>query len=109
MSKSETFEFKRLPSSTAELQALPEASLSTPYQTAALTVAALCLYGENPEVTVEMLNILKGPQPLSAYEIQFLRDRLAGKSYKPFSFFQGASPETVLTHDITFLFPCANN
>lgn len=97
MPKSETFVFDRLPRSTAELQALPEASLSTPHRTAALTVAALCLYGENPEMTVEMLNFLKGPQPLSPYEIQFLRDRLAGKAYKPYSFFQGATPENNYT------------
>ena len=42
--KRETFTFAALPESLAELQALPEASLDTPYKTAALTVLALCAY-----------------------------------------------------------------
>lgn len=97
MTKTETFQFTDLPSNLAELKALPEASLSTPYQTAALTVLALCRYGDNPEEAIEMLNYLKGPQVLSNYDIQFLHDRLAGKGYKPFSFFQGARPENSYT------------
>ena len=92
MPKTETFQFTSLPSNLEELKALPQASLLTPFETAALTVLALCRYKDNPEETVEMLNYLKGPQPLSNYDVQFLHDRLAGKSYKPFSFFQGATP-----------------
>ena len=42
--KRETFTFTALPESLAELQALPEADLDTPYKTAALTVCALCAY-----------------------------------------------------------------
>ena len=37
-SKRETFTFTSLPESLAELQALPEASMDTPFKTAALTV-----------------------------------------------------------------------
>lgn len=92
MNKRETFSFPRLPTSVTELQALPEAAMQTPFQTAALTAAALCAWGDNPQAVIDMLNYLKGPQPLSAYETQFLRDRLQGKLYKPFSFFSGASP-----------------
>ena len=43
-SKRETFTFTSLPESLAEMQALPEASLDTPFKTAALTVLALCAY-----------------------------------------------------------------
>ena len=42
--KRETFTFTSLPESLAEMQALPEASLDTPFKTAALTVLALCAY-----------------------------------------------------------------
>lgn len=87
-----TFVFDKLPQSLTELEALPEAALTTPYQVAALTVAALCRYGEDPQAAIAMLNYLKGPQPLSTYEMQFLKDRLSGKAYKPFSFFEGATP-----------------
>ncbi|MGI6168719.1 MAG: DUF6935 domain-containing protein [Christensenellales bacterium] len=69
MVKNETFLFVDLPCSTEALQALPEAALSTPYQTAALTTLVLCRYADNPQETVEMLNYLKGPQMLSRYDI----------------------------------------
>ena len=97
MDKREKFVFDRLPLDIAELKETEEAALKTPFQTAALTVVALCRYGEDPEQACEMLNFLRGPQPLSRHEIQFLRDRLAGKAYKPFSFFEGATPENNYT------------
>ena len=40
--KRETFTFQSLPESLAEMQKLPEAKMETPFQTAALTVLALC-------------------------------------------------------------------
>ena len=40
----ETFSFSALPESLAEMQALPEAGLDSPFKTAALTVLALCAY-----------------------------------------------------------------
>ena len=39
-----TFTFGALPESLAQMQALPEAALSDPFQTAALTLCALCVY-----------------------------------------------------------------
>jgi hypothetical protein len=88
-----TFTFARLPESVAEMQALPEAALENPFQTAALTVCALCAYAASPAVGIGMLNFLKGPQPLSPYDQQFLRDRfMDGKYYVPFSYFEGATP-----------------
>ena len=42
--KRETFTFAALPESLEQMKALPEAALSTPFQTAALTVCALCAY-----------------------------------------------------------------
>lgn len=93
MGNNKTFTFISLPRNLSELRALPESNLLTPHRTAALTVAALCRYGENVQECLDMLNYLKGPQPLSNHGIQFLRDRLTGKTYKPFSFFNGAMPE----------------
>ena len=87
-----TFTFAELPKSVAALQALPEYAMSDPFMTAALTVAILCNYEADPKATADMLNAIKGPRPLSPYEIQFLRDRLEGKGYKPFSYFDGATP-----------------
>lgn len=102
MSNSETFVFEQLPRSLSELQARPEAALTTPYQAAALYVAALCHYGQNVQETIDMLNYLKGPQPMTNHGIQFLRDRLTGKTYKPFSFFTGATPENDYTPAVPY-------
>ncbi len=93
MNQSETFTFRTLPGNLAELQALPEASLDSPFKTAALTLAALCSFEKNEYAVHEMLDFLKGPESLSAFEKQFLRDRLTGKTYKSFSFFAGAAPD----------------
>jgi len=89
----ETFVFDSLPGNIDELKAMPEAELSDPFMTAALTVAALCSYGENTAACIEMLNFLRGPGPLSNFDIQFMRDRLVDKTYKPFSYFAGATPQ----------------
>lgn len=92
--KRETFTFVVLPESLAEMQALPEASLSSPFQTAALTVCALCAYAADKQIGLEMLNWLRGPRPLNGQEISFLNDRFrGGKTYLPFSYFVSASAE----------------
>jgi len=89
----ETFTFESLPQNIDQLQALPEADLSSPYATAALAIAAMCVYETDPRAVVEMLNFLRGPSPMSQHDIQFMRDRLSGKGYKTFSFFAGATPQ----------------
>ena len=78
-----TFTFQELPESLAQMQALPEASLDTPFKTAALTVCALCAYGADKNIGKEMLNWLRGPRPLNGQDI--------------FSYFVGASPENGYT------------
>ena len=97
MGKNETFTFNGIPKNVAELSALPEAALTNPFQAAALTVLALCRYCEDTQSGIDMLNWLKGPQPLSTYEQQFLRDRLRGKAYVPNSYFAGTSPQNNYT------------
>ena len=97
-SKRETFTFAALPESLAELQALPEASLDTPFKTAALTVLALCAYAADKNIGTEMLNWLRGPRPLNGQEISFLNDRFRdGKTYLPFTYFVGSTPDNNYT------------
>ena len=92
--KRETFTFAALPESLAEMQALPEASLDTPYKTAALTVLALCAYAADKQIGAEMLNWLRGPRSLNGQEISFLNDRFRdGKTYLPFTYFAGSTPD----------------
>ena len=94
---SERFSFTAIPQNLSELQALPEAILDTPFKTAALTVLVLCLYKENPDSVLEMLDFLKGPESVSPYEKQFYKDRLCEKEYISFSYFEGATPDNGYT------------
>lgn len=89
----ETFTFSALPQNVAQLQALPEASLDSAFKTTALTTLALCRYEHSPEDAIAMLNFLKGPEEVSTYEKQFIRERLQGKAYIPRSYLAGATPE----------------
>ncbi len=100
--ESQTFTFQALPESVEEMKALPEAALDTPFKAAALTICALCAYAAVPEIGISMLNFLKGPQPLSNYELSFLKDRFREQKYVPFSYFQGAKPENNYTPDQPF-------
>ena len=94
----ETFTFSALPESLHELQALPEADLGNPFQTAALTVLALCAYAADRNIGTEMLNWLRGPRPLNGQEISFLNDRFRdGKTYLPHTYFAGSAPENNYT------------
>lgn len=94
---SQNFTFASLPKSLAELKALPEANLDSPYKTAALSIAVLCHYEQDKEAVYEMLDFLKGPESVSNYEKSFLQERLSGKFYKVRSFFNGATPENNYT------------
>ena len=104
--KSETITFTALPKNLAELTALPEADLSSPFKTAALAVAVLNNYEADKEATYEMLNWLRGPNPLPEREKQFIRDRLGGKMYVIRSFWAGTSPQNNYTpsepYSVTF-------
>ena len=91
------FTFSALPESLAQMQALPEAALESPFQAAALSVCALCAYAADRTVGTEMLNWLRGPRPLSPHDISFLNDRFRDGQHVPFSYFAGATPENDYT------------
>ena len=109
-SKKETFTFSALPESLDEMQALPEASLDSPFKTAALTVCALCAYAADAKIGTEMLNWLRGPRPLNGQEISFLNDRFrGGRTYIPFSYFAGATPDNNYTPSQPFTVTIESN
>jgi len=94
--KSVDIVFQAMPETLEEFTALPQAAMATPFETAALTVAALCVYALNKDVTVAMLNYLKGPKPLANPEISFLATRMAQNNKSGFlgaSYFNGATPQ----------------
>lgn len=107
--RTESFTFAALPDSLAQLQAMPEACLDSPFKTTALTIAVLCAYEKNPDGCIEMLNFLKGPAEVSAYEKGFIKERLNGKFYKTFSFFEGATPENGYKPNIPYVIKVSEN
>ena len=86
-------EFDALPQSAAEV-----APCRTPEETAALTVAALVRFTEDQETGIAMLNVLRGPRPLSPQDIQLLKDQLLkDRNYVARSHFNGATPDNDYT------------
>lgn len=107
--KKETVTIAALPESVDEMKNLPEASLDSPFKTAALAVCALCAYAAEPQIGIDMLNFLKGPQPLSVADTQFLRDRFMDQKYVPFSYFAGATPDNDYTPSHPFTVTVESN
>ena len=114
MNKSETFTFDRVPQNVAELQQLKEATLDSPFKTTALTLLVLMQWETDKEGCYAMLDVLRGPDPLTPFGKQFLRDRLQGKAYKVSSFFAGATvgngykptmPLTITVSDNPYSYP----
>ena len=90
--------FSSVPTSLEEFKALPQASLGTPHETAAMTVLALSLYPNNSQLSLDALNYLRGPNPLSGIDKQFIADRFTDKKdYVPRSYFNGATPKNDYT------------
>ena len=82
-----------LPCSVDDMRAMPEFSLNDPFKVAAFAVAALDRYPADREAAKAMLNVLKGPEPLTPREIQFINDRfMDGRDYIARSYFDGSSP-----------------
>ena len=83
-----------LPAALAELEALPR---TTPEEVCAGFLCALRLFQTDRDAGVAAMDLLRGPRPMTPYDIQFLRDRLRGKEYLPLAYFAGAAPENGYT------------
>ena len=83
MSKEVGVVFNTLPATVEEFKALPQMALSDPFSAPALFIVAMTNYTKNKDMAIEMINAIKGPTPLSAYELGFIRDRMMGKDYLP--------------------------
>ena len=94
--KSVSVVFQSMPETLAAFTALPQAAMQTPFDTAAMLVAALCAYPHSKDESIAMVNYLKGPAPLSNREITFVADRMAQNSKAGFlgaSYMDGATPQ----------------
>ena len=95
--KKEKIVFSSLPSSFEEFTSLPQAALSTPFDTAAMTILAFCYYPQNKDLALQMVNYLRGPRPLSGMDLSFISDRFRDCDYVPRSYFEGSTPENDYT------------
>ena len=64
----------------------------TPELVCVLFLRALALFIRNREDGIAAMNLLRGPRPMQPMDSQFLQDRLRGKAYLPFAYYEGASP-----------------
>ena len=85
-----------MPTSLQEFETLA-VSGKKPEDVCALFFCALALFDRDKDAGCAAMNILRGPSPLTGYDVQFLRDRLRGKPYLPFAYFEGAAPENGYT------------
>ena len=83
---------QNIPQNLQEFEILAGAE-KTPEKICALFLCALSLFSKDKDAGTAAMNILRGPRPMTPYDIQFLRDRLSGKSYLPLAYFEGATPE----------------
>ena len=83
-----------LPATLAGFEALPR---RTPEEVCAGFLCALRLFQTDKDAGVAAMDLLRGPRPMSPYDVQFLRDRLRGKEYLPLAYFAGATPENGYT------------
>lgn len=91
--RTDTVVFSALPDDIQQFKAMPQASLSSPFETAAMTVLALCFYPKDRDASLAMLEYLRGPRPMNNSEKQFIVERFRGKDYVPRSYFLGATPD----------------
>ena len=83
---------QKMPESLPEFEALA-AEGRQPERICALFLCALALFDRDKDAGTAAMNLLRGPRPMTPYDVQFLRDRLRGKAYLPLAYFEGATPE----------------
>ena len=83
---------QKIPENLQEFERLA-AQGRKPEHICALFLCALALFDRDKDAGTAAMNLLRGPRPMTPYDAQFLRDRLRGKPYLPFAYFEGATPE----------------
>ncbi len=94
--------FDTLPTSLNEFSSLVNEGLTAPEKTCALFICAVNLLGNNLNEGLEAMNLLKGPQPLSAFDKSWYKDRISDKPYLAKAYFSGATPENSYTPTVPY-------
>ncbi len=99
--------FDTLPSSISEFTTLVNEGLTAPEKTCALFICAVNILAQNIHEGLDAIDLLKGPQPLSAFDKSWFKDRISDKQYLARAYFNGASPENNYTptkpYTLTFI------
>ena len=86
--------FSELPQNASDLEALIAIhDQSDARTTAAYFFTALVRYVDSPDDAFAMIDVLRGPQPMSDGDKSFMEERLSDKLYLPRAYFEGAEPK----------------
>ena len=88
-----TVTLNEIPATLDAFSSAAQMNLTAPENTCAMFLCALQLYLSSKDDGVAAMNLLRGPRPMSPYDVQFLRDSLLGKEYLPLAYFNGATPQ----------------
>ncbi len=87
------YTFAALPQTAADITALLEVLPRTDaHNVAALFHTALVRYINSPADGTAMIDVLRGPQPMSDTDKDFMKERFSDKKYLPRAYFEGAEP-----------------
>lgn len=86
--------YHQLPQNQADMEALvAEYGREDERRVCAYFHAALVRYPDSADDCYDMLDVLRGPQPMSAAEKSFMKERFSDKLYLPRTYFEGATPK----------------
>lgn len=86
--------FHQLPQTEKDIEALLELyPRSDARNVSAFFLASLVRYVDSPDDAFAMIDVLRGPQPMSDADKSFMKERLSDKLYLPRAYFEGAVPK----------------
>lgn len=97
--KTKIYTFSRFPESVEDLEKLGYRPFNDPCYSAAVAIASLCNYENDPEATIDMMAYLNGTEGLTDYERALYHRQLDGMEYKAISFLAGATPDNYYQYE----------
>jgi hypothetical protein len=93
------YTFDKIPTVDEDITGIEE-YLKEPSFAPAFLALTMCGYKTNKEFCFKVLDILNGPKDINGFDRSYYEDRfMDGKYYKPYSYFDGATPENNYTPD----------
>jgi len=97
------YSFDKIPTEDIDLTNIEE-YLKEPTFAPAFFILTMCGYETNKDFCFKVLDILNGPRDVNNYDKSFYSDRfMDGKFYKPYSYFEGATPDNNYKPNIPYV------